>query len=354
MRAATYQGPGAVEVTEVPDPIVADELAAVVQVAAAGICGSDLHIFEGHGFSDDLGFTLGHEAVGIVVDIGSRVSRFAIGDRVLVAASVGCVLCPTCAAGHVTACEHRRQSWKEYCYGMSHRLPGSQAEFVAVPHADRNLFTVASEVSDDAALVLTDNAPTAWYGARRAGVSPGDTVAVIGAGPVGQLAVQSAFLQGAARVLVVEPVEHRRAAAVAVGAEPVDVADPKVDIRQLTKGEGADAVIEAVGLDATIALAISAARHGGRVSVVGVSQNDAFPLRLQAVQTKELQFSAGLCSAQRELPILLALTAAGRLNPAVVVSDRLPLGQAAAGYAKLAQRAPGVGKITLRPDTVTS
>lgn len=354
MRAAVYQGPGTVEVTDVPDAIVADDLGAVVQVAAAGICGSDLHIFEGHGFSDDVGYALGHEAVGVVVDVGSRVSRFAIGDRVLVAASVGCVLCSTCGAGHVTACENRRQPWKEYCYGMSHRLPGSQAEFVAVPHADVNLFAVPEAISDDAALALTDNAPTAWYGARRAGVTPGDTVAVIGAGPVGQLAVQSAFLQGAARVLVVEPVEHRRSAAVTAGAEPVDVADPKTHIRDLTKGEGADAVVEAVGADATIALAISAARHGGRVSVIGVSQNDAFPLRLQALQTKELQFSAGLCSAQRELPTLLALTAAGRLNPAVVVSDRLPLAQAPAGYAKLAQRAPGVGKITLRPGAVTS
>jgi threonine dehydrogenase-like Zn-dependent dehydrogenase len=353
VRAVTYQGPGTVEVTEVPDPTPADDLGAVVQIAAAGICGSDLHIFEGHGFSQDVGYALGHEAVGVVAEVGSRVARFAVGDRVLVAASVGCVLCQTCAAGHVTACEHRREPWKEYCYGMSHRLPGSQAEFVAVPHADRNLFSVAPSVSDDAAIALTDNAPTAWYGARRAGVAPGDTVAVIGAGPVGQLAVQSAFLQGAARVLIVEPVEHRREAAVAVGAEPVDVADPKAHIRHLTGGEGADAVIEAVGLDATITLALSAARHAGRVSVIGVSQNDAFPMRLQAVQTKELQFSAGLCSAQRELPTLLALTAAGRLDPAVVVSDRLPLAEAATGYAMLAERAPGVGKITLRPSAVT-
>jgi alcohol dehydrogenase len=354
MRAVTYQGPDHVLVEEVKDPELADPLGAVVRVAAAGICGSDLHIFHGHGFSEDLGYPLGHEAVGEVVEVGSQVRRFAVGDRVLVCASVGCVQCAACARGHVTACEHRRESWKQYCYGMSHRLPGSQAEFVSVPHADANLFIVPASVSDDAALALTDNAPTAWYGARRAGVGPGDTAVVIGGGPVGQLAVQSAFLQGAARVLIVEPVDHRRGDAVAIGAEPVDRTDPKAHIRQLTSGEGADAVIEAVGLDETITLAISAARQAGRVSVIGVSQNDAFPFRMQAVQTKELQFSAGLCSAQRELPTLLALTAAGRFDPAVVVSHHLSLADAAAGYAMLAERAAGVGKIALIPDSAAA
>jgi alcohol dehydrogenase len=349
MQAVTYQGPDSVLVEDVKDAELPDALGAVVRVAAAGICGSDLHIFHGHGFSDDVGYALGHEAVGEVVEVGSAVKRFAVGDRVLAAASIGCVFCAACAAGHVTACEHRRAPWKEYCYGMSHRLPGSQAEFVAVPHADRNLFTVPTSVSDDAALALTDNAPTAWYGARRAGVVPGDTVVVIGGGPVGQLAVQSAFLQGAARVLIVEPVDHRRQDAVAIGAEPVDGTDPKAHIRQLTSGEGADAVIEAVGVDETIALAISAARQAGRVSVIGVSQNDAFPFRMQAAQTKELQFSAGLCSAQRELPTLLALTASGRLCPGAVVSHHLSLADGPNGYTLLSERASGVGKVALIP-----
>jgi alcohol dehydrogenase len=354
MRAVTYQGPDHVLVEEVKDPELADPLGAVVRVAAAGICGSDLHIFHGHGFSEDLGYPLGHEAVGEVVDVGSQVRRFAVGDRVLVCASVGCVLCAACARGHVTACEHRRESWKQYCYGMSHRLPGSQAEFVAVPHADANLFIVPASVSDDAALALTDNAPTAWYGARRAGVGPGDTVVVIGGGPVGQLAVQSAFLQGAARVLIVEPVEHRRLTAVALGAEPVDDADAKAHIRHLTAGEGVDAVIEAVGLDQTIALAVSAARREGRVSVIGVSQNDAFPFRMQAAQTKELQFSVGLCSAQRELPTLLALTASGRLCPGAVVTHHLSLADGPNGYTLLSERAPGVGKIAPIPHGVAA
>lgn len=348
MHALTYQGPDDVEVIEVPGAVLPDDLGAVVRVDAAGICGSDLHVYHGHGFSDDLGYTLGHEAVGEVIEVGEQVRRFAAGDRVLVAASVGCAFCATCARGHVTACENRRQPWKEYCYGMSHRLPGSQADAVTVPHADVNLFH-ADGISDRAALALTDNAPTAWYGARRARIKPGDTTVVIGAGPVGQLAIQSALLQGAARVLIVEPVAHRRDAAVRVGAEPVDAADPKAHIRELTSGEGADNVIEAVGLDATIALAISAARRAGTVSVVGVSQNDSFPFRMQAAQTKELKFSVGLCSAQRELPTLLSLTASGRLDPASVVTHVMPLEAAKRGYELVAGRADCVGKIMLTP-----
>ncbi|WP_312871801.1 zinc-binding dehydrogenase [Amycolatopsis acididurans] len=335
--------------TTVPDPSLPDGLGAVVRVTLAGVCGSDLHIYAGHGFSDDIGYCVGHEAVGEVVETGPDVRRFAVGDRVLLPASVGCAWCAACASGHVVACEHRREPWKEYCYGMSHRLPGCQAELVAVPHAEVNLVRVPDTVSDEAAVLLTDNAPTAWYGARRARIQPGENVAVIGLGPVGQLAVQSAFAMGAARVLVVEPVAHRRAVALARGAEPVDADNPKAHLKELTGGDGVDAVVEAVGADATIALAVSAVRPAGRVSVVGVSQNDAFPFRMQAAQTKELEFCIGLCSAQRELPALLALTAAGRLDPAALVTHRLGLAEGARAYALLAERADGVGKVLLDP-----
>lgn len=349
MRALTYQGPHDLRVTTVPDPAPPDGLGAVVRVTSAGVCGSDLHIYAGHGFSEDVGYCVGHEAVGEVVETGADVRRYALGDRVLLPASIGCVLCAACARGHVAACEHRREPWKEYCYGMSHRLPGCQAEAVAVPHADVNLVAVPGEVTDETAVLLTDNAPTAWYGARRARIAPGDTVAVIGLGPVGQLAVQSALLMGAARVLAADPVDHRRDRAADYGAEPVDPTDPKAHLNELTHGRGCDAVLEAVGADATIALAVSAAAQAGRVSVVGVSQNDALPFRMQAAQTKELEFTIGLCSAQRELPALLTLTAAGRLDPGALVTHRLSLEEGPQAYAMLADRADGVGKMLLDP-----
>ncbi|WP_224390020.1 alcohol dehydrogenase catalytic domain-containing protein [Pseudonocardia sp. ICBG1293] len=349
MRALTYRGPLDVGVDTVPDPEPADGLGAVVRVGAAGVCGSDLHIYAGHGFSDDTGYCVGHEAVGEVVELGGDVRRFRVGDRVLLPASIGCVLCVPCARGHVAACDHRRAPWKEYCYGMSSRLPGAQAEAVAVPHADVNLVAVPDGISDDTALLLCDNAPTAWYGARRARIAPGDVVAVIGLGPVGQLAVLSAFLMGASRVLAVDPVDHRRAWAVAQGAEPVDPGDPKASIRELTGGRGCNAVVEAVGADETIALAVSAATQAGRVSRVGVSRTGAFPFRMEAAQTKELEFAIGLCSAQRELPVLVALAAAGRLAPDWLVTHRLGLSEGPAAYAVLAGRTDGVGKVVLEP-----
>lgn len=349
MRALTYHGPRELAVTEVPDATPPDGFGAVVRVSAAGVCGSDLHIYDGHGFSDDTGYCVGHEAVGEVVEVGSGVRRFAVGDRVLVAASVGCVFCEPCAAGDVLGCDHRRERWRVFAYGLSHRLPGCQAEAVAVPYADVNLIRVPEGVSDATAILLTDNAPTAWYGARRARIAPGDTVGVIGLGPVGQIAVAAALLMGAARVLAVDPVGYRRDWAQAQGAEVVDPDDPKEAIKEMTSGRGCHAVIEAVGADASIALAVSAARREGRISVVGVSQNDGFPFRMAAAQAKELEFSIGFCGAQRELPPLLALVESGRLDPSWLVTHRIPLDEGPAAYALLAGRAGGMGKVVLDP-----
>ena len=205
MRALTYHGPFDIRVDTIADPRPFDSEGAVVAIRACGICGSDLHIYEGHGFSSDLGFCVGHEAVGEVVEVGDSVSRFRVGDSVLVTASTGCNACGPCRAGYVLGCERARSG----CYGLSAMLPGSQAELVAVPSADGNLVAIPEGVSDDAALVLTDNAPTAWYGARRARIQPGDTVAVIGLGPVGIMAVVAAQVMGAGRVLAIDLVAVR-------------------------------------------------------------------------------------------------------------------------------------------------
>ncbi len=344
MRALTYHGPFDVRVTDSPDPDLFDDESAVVRVRACGICGSDLHIYEGHGFSPELGYCVGHEAVGEVVDVGSAVRRFRVGDEVLVSASTGCNACGPCRAGYVLGCERNRSG----CYGLGPGLQGSQAEYVAVPCADGNLVARPEGLSDAAAIVLTDNAPTAWYGARRARIEPGDTVAVVGLGPVGLMAVQSAFVLGAGRVLGIDLVPERRAAAAALGAEPVD-GDPKVVVRDRTRGRGADAVIEAVGADATIDLSIKIAARGARISIVGVTQSPAFPMHLQLAQFNELEIAAGLCSVQRELPTLLALTAAGRLRPEAVVTHHLALSDGADAYARFHAREDGVGKVVLDP-----
>lgn len=346
MRALTYQVPRDIALSEVPDPVLPDADAALVRVTTAGICGSDLHIYEGHGFFDGTGYCVGHEAVGEIVEVGSAVRGFVVGDRVLVPASTGCAECPACRTGRVADCVHPHEP-ADSCYGIGPRLQGLQAEYVAVRHASGNLVALPESISDDAGVVLSDNAATAWYGARRARIRPGDTVAVIGLGPVGLMAVQSAFAMGASRVFGVDLVPERLSLAEQFGAEPIRD-DPKEQIRDRTGG-GVDAAIEAVGADATIALAISAVRRSGRVSVIGVNQNRAYPLNMPLAQVKELEFAIGLCSVQYELPTLLTLTAAGRLRPEAVVTHRLGLSEGARAYELYASRADHVSKVVLDP-----
>ncbi|MEV4235583.1 alcohol dehydrogenase catalytic domain-containing protein [Nocardia sp. NPDC049737] len=347
MKALTYQGPQQISYTEFPDPALPGRDGAIVRVTASGICGSDLHIYAGHGFTDGTGYSVGHEAVGEIVELGSDIRGFAIGDRVLVSASVGCNRCAKCKAGIVAACE-RHPIPADACYGLGGSLAGAQAEYLAVPHAEGNLVRLPDTVSDEAAIVLTDNAPTAWYGARRTRIAPGETVVVIGLGPVGLMAVQSAFAMGASRVLGVDLVAERRKRAAELGAEIVESEQPKTVIREMLSG-GADVAIEAVGADATISLAISAVGHRGRVGVVGVSHNRAFPFHMQLAQVKELEFHIGLCSIQYELPALLRLTAAGRIRPEAVVTHRFPMSEGANAYRMFADRADGVSKVVLDP-----
>ncbi|MFI1165476.1 alcohol dehydrogenase catalytic domain-containing protein [Streptomyces sp. NPDC020801] len=348
MKALTYHGRHDIRYEDVPDPAVTSPTDAVVQVTTAGICGSDLHIYRGNPFSPELGYTPGHECVGVVVDTGDRVTRFKPGDRVLVPASVGCTRCRACAAGFTARCESAK-AMTDLCYGVSPRLPGSQAQALAVPCADVNLVHLPEGISDEAAVVLTDNAPTAWYGCRRARIQAGETVLVVGLGPVGLMAAQSAFAMGAARVLGTDPVADRRDFAATLGVEPVGGEDARTAVREMTGGRGPDAVVEAVGSDAAIELALKAVRQAGRVSVIGVSQSKAFPFHMGLAQVKELEFAIGLCSVHYELPPLIALAQAGRIKPEAVVSHRFPLSEGPAAYTLFAGRADGVRKILLDP-----
>jgi threonine dehydrogenase-like Zn-dependent dehydrogenase len=348
MRALLYRGPNSVEVSEVPDPDLPDDRGAIVLVHAAGICGSDLHIYSGHGFSEDTGFCIGHEAVGEVVELGDSVTTLQLGARVLAPGSVGCSECGNCAHGLVSRCTNN-DSWLKACYGLHSGLPGAQAELLAVPHAATNLVPIDDTISDSAAIFLTDNAPTAWYGARRARIQPGDTVAVIGLGPVGLMAVQSALLMGAARVLCVDLVADRLNRARSIGGEPVQGPDFRAGLRAATRGLGPDVVLEAVGSDETIDLALRAVRLGGRVSVVGVNQTKDFPFNMQMAQVKELEFSIGLCSVQYELKTLLPLASNGRFNFDSIVSHRMPLTEGSTAYRMFAAREDGVSKIILDP-----
>ncbi|MEV4235233.1 MULTISPECIES: zinc-binding dehydrogenase [unclassified Nocardia] len=351
MKALVYRGPRDIAFADAPEPSIIEPHQAIVDVVAAGICGSDLHIWNGHGFSDAIGYTVGHEALGIISRAGRDSGDLAVGTRVLIPASVGCATCDECSAGRVAACLTKSGHWSESCYGIGPKLQGTQAQQVLVPHAARNLVAVPDDVSDEAAIVLTDNAPTAWYGCRRARIAPGDNVVVIGLGPVGLMSVQCAFAMGAANVIGIDPVESRRSRAQAMGATALAAGEHVRDeVRLIVGRTGLDAVIDAVGSDETIVLAVKLVRVRGRVSVIGVNQSPALPFPMQYAQVKELEFAIGLCSVQAELPVLLRLTSSGRIRPGDVVSHRMPMSQGPEAYTLYASRDQDVSKIVLDPN----
>ena len=345
MRALVYRGPEMIVPETMPDPSPDAVDGAVVQIRAAGICGSDLHIYDGHGFSPDEGYIVGHEAVGEVVEVGSDVRRFAVGDRVLVPASSGCTTCAPCRRGWVMGCETGSNS----CYGLSASLQGSQAEAVAVPAADTGLQRIPDSISDEQALLLTDNLPTAYFGARRADIQSGDTVAIVGLGPVGLCAVESAFVLGASRVFAIDLLEDRREAARALGAEAIDGAVAVDEVMARTGGRGADRVVEAVGSDVTIRMALSLVRVEGAVSVVGVNQNTQFEFNMFLAQFRSTSFHIGLCSVQAELPALLPLVESGRIRLGDIVSHRMGLSEGEEAYRLFSKRGDGIRKIVLDP-----
>lgn len=343
MKALCYEGPRAIRYSDFPEPTIRDERDIIVRVEQAGICGSDLHIYNGHGFSPDTGFCVGHEAVGEVVAVGRGVFRRKIGEQVMISAAVGCGECLPCLGGHVTRCETGRAG----CYGLSHQLEGCQAEFVRVPAGDFNATTLPAGLTLDQALMLTDNLATAYYGCRNAEISSAKTVAVVGLGPIGLMAVEAAFVLGASRVFAIDLVPERRAIAASLGAHALDPATAPAEIEEATHGRMIDSVVEAAGADATVALAISLAGAGGTVSVVGVNMTRDFHFNMAAAFVKNLTFRIGTCSVQCHWPELVPLVREGRLHPERMISHRLPLAQGEQAYRMFAGREDGALKMVL-------
>ncbi len=346
MKALTYHGARDVRFETMVDPVPQSDRDAVVKVTACSICGSDLHIYHGHGFSEDVGFCVGHEAVGEVVEVGRAVSRIKVGDKVMLPAAVGCGACRSCLSGNVTNCEFGAGA----CYGLSARLQGSQAEAVRVPAADMNVVVVPDGVSMDQALMMTDAMATAWYGARRADIKPGCSVAIIGLGPIGLMAVEAAFVMGAHVVYAIDPIVERRALAAESGAIALHPADALETIREATHGKKIECVVEVVGSDATVDLALRLVARRGTVSVIGVQQSKRYAFPLERAFGAGLTFRAGTCSVPEELPALFPLVQSGRLRPEKYISHRLPLSQGAEAYRLFEAREAGALKMVLAPD----
>lgn len=345
MRAVVLNGERDVSVEEVPDAGVPGPDGLLLRVERTAICGSDLHLY--HAPLSGTGIHLGHEFVGTVEDIGGDVRTVAKGDRVLVSGVIGCGRCAPCLAGMVVACENNAMQ----VFGTSLELPGGQAEAVAVPAADASVIKIPETISTEQAVLLTDILPTGYLGAQRADITPGDTVVVIGLGPVGVFSLQCAQLFGPARILAVDVVPERLARAAELGAEPIDASDGNTvaKVLEATGGRGAPAVIEAVGSDQTMTDAILCAAPGGTVSVVGVNINFAFPFPVPVALFKALTFRITLASIPSTWAALFPLVASGKLHPEDVFTHRLGLSDAAEGYRIFDAREDGVLKVLLDP-----
>lgn len=331
MRAVVYQDVRDVAVRDVPDAAVQEPGDVVVRVTASAICGSDLHFFHGKAPMSP-GDTIGHEAVGTVVEAGPEVRRFAPGDRVVVAFDNVCGRCWFCEHGQTSLCEDFRNLGAGPFGGG---LGGAQAELVRVPHADWNLLRIPEGMPDERALFVGDVLTTGYYGAAISDIRPGDTVAVIGAGPVGFFCVQAAALHGPKEVLALDVDPGRLALAEGAGASTVDVSarNAQMAVCERTEGRGADVVIEAVGSIAAFESAVEVVRRGGTVSVVGmyVIEQLEIPLGVYWSRALRLQF-AGICPVHAWWDRAMQAVASGAIDPMPIISHRLPLAEAAEGY----------------------
>ena len=329
MRAVTFQAPEQVRVEEKADPEVAAADEAVVRVEASGICGSDLHIYHGR-VPVEPGFTIGHEFGGTVVAAGDDVERVAVGDRVLGTFHTACATCVSCLRGDY----HRCRNGQTFGHGANlGGLQGAQAELLLVPRANLTLRRVPEGMSADVALFAGDVMGTGYHAIAHAEMRAGDSVAVLGLGPVGLCAVQAAVAGGAVKVFAVDTVEERLQMAERFGATALHLTeqDPKKAVRAATEGLGVDVVVDAVGDPGPLALAISLARDAGTVSGIGAyAGKGEIPLGLAWL--KGLQLRLGLANVIAHVDRVLALMDSGKLDPSPLVTHHMPLDQADEAY----------------------
>ena len=327
MKALVYYGPGKRAWEDVPDPEVVDPEDAVVRVDAFTICGTDLHILRGDVPEVQLGRVLGHEAVGTVSSVGPGVRTVKAGDRVLMSCISSCGRCRFCREGRYGQCQGGG-GWV-----LGHLIDGVQAESVRIPFADGSVHKLPEGVSDESALMLADILPTSYeVGALNGSVRPGDTVVIVGAGPIGLAAILSAGLYSPLRTIVVDPVESRRAAATAFGADRVLSPDDDVAgvVRELTGGLGADVAIEAVGIPASFDMAVEVVRPGGRVANVGVHGKPT-TLHLEDLWIKDVTITTGLVDTS-STPMLLSMLQAGRLDVSRMATHRFGFDEVSQAY----------------------
>jgi len=328
MKALVYHGPGQREWEEKPDPQVQRDTDVIVGVDAVTICGTDLHILKGDVPEVTAGTILGHEAVGTVEEVGRAIRSFRPGDRVLVSCIAGCGTCRFCREGHYGQCTEGG-GW-----ALGHTIDGVQAQYARVPFGDLSLHPLPQGVTDEAAVLLADILPTSYeVGVLNGRVRPGDTVVIVGAGPIGLAAVMTATLYSPGCIIVVDPAEPRRDAAKSLGADVVldSQLEPALEVvRSMTGGLGADVVMEAVGTPATFEMCTALVRPGGRVANIGVHGAPA-TIHLETLWIKNVTITTGLVDTS-STPRLLKLLADGQRDPTPIITHRFGLDQFMEAY----------------------
>jgi threonine dehydrogenase-like Zn-dependent dehydrogenase len=389
MKALTWHGKSDLRCESVPDPRIEHPRDAIIKVTACAICGSDLHIFDGIIPGMQSGDILGHETMGEVVEVGADNNKLKVGDRVVVPFTIACGECFFCQRGYFSGCERtnpdRAKAEKLWghspagLFGYSHLLggyPGGQAEYLRVPFADTGPIKIENGLSDEQVLFLSDIFPTGYMAAEFCNIQPDDTIAVWGCGPVGQFAIRSAFMLGAARVLAIDTVPERLALARQAGAETIDfmAEDVYERIQELTRGRGADACIDAVGTEPetrasfdsvldrvkvatfmgtdrphVLRQAIHCCRNFGTVSVVGVYGGFLDKLPMGSAINRGLTLRMAQTPVQRYLPMLLERIEKGDIDPSFVITHRATLDDGPELYKTFRDKEDGCIKVVMKP-----
>jgi len=390
MKALCWHGTHDVRIDSVPDPKILEPRDAIVQVTATAICGSDLHIYGGIVPTLESGDVLGHEFMGRIVEVGRLVSNLRVGDRVVVPFTISCGSCFFCQKGLTSLCDTSNPNAEQArkvmghspagLFGYSHMLggfPGGQAEYVRVPFADVGPIKIPDSLPDEQVLFLSDIFPTGYMAAENCDMESGDTVAVWGCGPVGQFAIQSAWMLGAGRVIAIDRVAERLTMAHDKGrAETLDCSEHKVydGLMEMTKGRGPDRCIDAVGAEAhgtgsfdavvdkakttlyvtrdrphVLREAIMCCRKGGSISVPGVYLGLLDNIPFGAAMNKGLTFKMGQTHMHRYLHPLLKKIESAEIDPSFVITHRLKLEDAPNAYKTFRDKKDGCIKVMMTP-----
>lgn len=351
MKAATFIGVGQIKLDQKPIP-TAGAGDVVIRVTLTTICGTDLHILRGE-YPIEPGLTVGHEAVGVIAEIGAGVRGFTVGQRVLVGAITPCGQCAACLSGHGSQCGDGAGYGVTGGWRFGNTIDGAQAQYLRVPNAQANLAVIPDAVTDTQALMLADIASTGFGGAESAGVRLGDAVVVLAQGPIGLCAVAGARLMGASLVIAVDPDDYRRGLATRMGANvtlnPLSQ-DVVATVKRLTGG-GADVAIEALGTQATFEQALRCLRPAGTLSSLGVySGKLQLPYDAFSAGIGDHRIVTTLCPGGKErMRRLLSLVEHGRFDPQPLVTHTMVLEQVEDAYRLFGERREGVLKIALKP-----